>query len=234
MFNKSIQYSYAAQKHQRHRLLKFLLSFLILFIVYNCLTAFLVSVWVIDNETMQPGLNSGDRLLVLSFALSDSKNNLPFKRGSIVLVNRMNERDRKLPLRIADGIVRFFTAQRVSVFSGDGQHIKRVIALPGDEISMTDYIFRVKAGANPFSLTEFELSDKPYNPYIPQTSALWDSSIPFSGSMDPVILGPNECFVVSDDRSNTNDSRTWGPISPSMISARVILRFWPLNKIELF
>jgi len=246
MFDKWMQYSYAAQKYQRHRLLKIFLSFLVLFIIYNCLTAFFFSVWVIDNDTMQPGLSSGDRILFLSFSPPSFNRNKTddnpflFKRGSIVLVEDKSSKKYKLPAKILDSIVRFFTAQKISIFSADRQYyIKRVIALPGDEISMSEYIFRVKTGSanssgTSFSLTEFELSDKPYTPFIPVTSRLWDESIPFSGSMDALVLDFDECFVVSDDRSNTNDSRTWGPVSPSVITARAVLRFWPLNKIELF
>jgi len=244
MFDKWRQYSYAAQKYQRHKLLKYFLFFFVLYIVYNCLTAFFFSVWVINNDTMQPGLSYGDRLIFTSFAPpsfgrnKNDDNPFLFKRGSIVLIHKKNDREHKLPLNIVDGFVRFFTAQRATVFSKDSSYyIKRVIALPGDEISMTEYVFRVKAvsaDGNTFSLTEFELSDKPYNPAIPAQSRLWDESVPFSGTMDPIILGQNECFVVSDDRGNTNDSRTWGPISLSMITARAALRIWPLNKIELF
>jgi signal peptidase I len=241
MFDKRTQYSYRAQKIKRHRLFRFLFFFFILFAAYNCLTAFLFSVWVIDNNTMQPSLASGDRLFFTSFTLpawinpnSDESHSFPFKRGSIVLIDMGRTKERKLPLRIIDTVVRFFTAQRISIFAEEGHFIKRVIALPGDEISMTNYVFKVRAQGSSYSLTEFELSDKPYHPDIPQVSSLWDESIPFSGSMDTIILGPNECFVVSDDRSNTNDSRTWGAISPSLIAARAVFRFWPFNKIGLF
>jgi len=231
MFDKWMQYSYAAQKHHRHRLLKIILSFLVLYILYNCLTAFFFSVWVVENNTMKNELSAGDRLIFTSFTPYSGD----LQRGSIVLIDKRGDKNQKLPLKLVDGVVRFFTAQRVSIFSRDWQYyIKRVIALPGDEVSMTDYVFRVKIAENSFSLTEFELSARPYNPVIPQTSSLWDESIPFSGTMDPVILGPDECFVISDDRTSTNDSRTWGPISPSLITARAVLRFWPLNKIELF
>ncbi|MDR2543699.1 MAG: signal peptidase I [Treponema sp.] len=242
MFDRSSHYSYAAQKKQRHRIIKYTLLFVSLFILYNCLTAFFFSVWKIDNNAMQPGINPGDRIVFSTFAMpyrarnteGSIENNLPFKRGSIVLIDKSGDIKQSLPSRIADGIVRFFTMQKVSIFSGSRQYyIKRVIALPGDEVSMSEYIFRVKTGQS-FSLTEFELSDKPYVLAIPHSSALWDSSVPFSGSMDAIILGPNECFVISDDRSNTNDSRTWGPISTSMIKAKAVLRFWPFNKIELF
>jgi len=241
MFDKWTQYSYTAQKKQRTQLLRYLFVFIILYVIYNCFTAFFFSVWVVDNNTMMPGLNSGDRLIFTSFnppswlRNKNEQNYFPFKRGSIVLVDMGHYKDKKLPLRIIDGIVRFFTAQNVSIFSGKGQYyIKRVIALPGDEISMNNYVFKVKAAGSTYSLTEFELSDKPYQPYIPKTPELWDGSLPFSGSMDPILLGQNECFVVSDDRSNTNDSRTWGAISPSIITARALLRFFPFAKFELF
>jgi signal peptidase I len=189
---------------------------------------------------MQPGLSSGDRLIFSSFMLpswinrvKNDENVLPFKRGSIVLVDMRRSNNRNAALRVIDGIVRFFTAQSVSIFSDGQYYIKRVIALPGDEISMSNYVFRVKVQGSPYSLTEFELSEKPYHPEIPQIPQLWDESVPFSGSMDTIILGPDECFVVSDDRGNTNDSRTWGTISPSLITARAVLRFWPVMKINL-
>ena len=242
MFDKGRKYSYKEQKNQRYKFIKLLFGFIVLYILFNCLTAFFVSVWVVENNTMQPELASGDRMIFSSFTLpswinlkKSSEYSFNFKRGSIVLIDMGNEKGRNVSLRIIDGIVRFFTAQRISIFSGEGQYyIKRVIALPGDEIYMSNYVFRVKPAGSPYNLTEFELSDKPYHPAIPQTSELWDESIPFSGSMDTIILGPDECFVVSDDRSNTNDSRTWGPVSPSSITARAVLRIWPPAKIDFF
>jgi len=241
MFDKWTQYSYRAQKYQRHRILKFIFIFFVLYLIYNLLTTFLFSVWVIDNEVMQPGLLPGDRLIFTSFTPPawinrnrNEKYSLPFKRGSIVLVDMGRNKEQKLPLRVIDGVVRFFTAQKVSIMSARGQYyIKRVIALPGDEIIMANYVFRVKTPNNPYSLTEFELSEKPYHPDIPQIPAIWDESVPFSGSMDKVILGSDECFVISDDRSSTNDSRTWGAVSPSLITARALIRIWPIVKIEL-
>jgi signal peptidase I len=241
MFDKWTQYSYAAQKYQRYRFIKFLFGLIILYIIYNCLTAFFFSVWVIENDTMQPGLISGDRLIFYSFTppafiskINPADQSISFKRGSIVLIDMGHDNKHKLPLRIIDGIVRFFSAQRISVFSGEGRYfVKRVIGLPGDEIYMTDFVFRVKPSGSLYNLTEFELSEKPYHPAIPQYPSLWDESIPFSGNMESIILGKDECFVVSDDRSNTNDSRTWGPVPATFITARAVFRFWPFTKIGL-
>ncbi|GHV95114.1 signal peptidase I [Spirochaetia bacterium] len=239
MFDKWMKYSYAAQKHQRYRLLKVFLCFLVLYVAYNVLTAFFCSIWVLDNDTMQPGLAAGDRLVFVSFALPalaaefrSADQSLPFKRGNIVLVDTAPKERRKWPQWFMDGFARFFTAQRVSVF-GREEHIylKRVIGFPGDEITMTNFVLRVKPSGSSYSLTEFELSEKPYYPAIPHVPALWDESIPFSGNMDRIILGADECFVVSDDRSNTNDSRTWGPVPADSIIAKAVFRFWPVTKM---
>jgi signal peptidase I len=239
MFDKWRRYSYAAQKHQRYRLLKAVFIFLSLYILYNLLSAFGFSVWTLENSAMQSGLRPGDRLIFVSFAIPNLLSEirpglrfLPFKRGNIVLIDTTVPENRKKSLAVLDGAVRFFTAQRVSLFEKEESlYLKRIIGLPGDEIGMTNFVFRVKPSGQSYGFTEFEHSEKPYQPVIPQAPALWDESLPFSGNMDSVVLGSNECFVVSDNRANTNDSRTWGPISQDMIRARAIFRFWPLTRI---
>jgi signal peptidase I len=131
-----------------------------------------------------------------------------------------------------DGIVRFFTAQRFGLDTQNRQvFIKRVIGLPGDEISMTNFVIRVKPRGERYVFTESELWDSPYEVYIPQVPALWDDSLPFSGYMDTIVLGADECFVLSDDRSNTNDSRTWGPVPVKHIAGKSLFRYWPLNRM---
>ena len=239
IFNKSLQYSYAAQKHERHRLLRIVFWLLGFFVLYNLVTSFLFSIWVLENGTMQPGLVPGDRLVFVSSAIPSlladinlMDKALPFNRGNIVLVDTGRKEQRKWPRRILDGIVRFCTANRVSLYGAEEHlYLKRVIGLPGDEITMTNFVLRVKSAGSSYSLTEFELSEKPYYPAIPHVPALWDESIPFSGNMDRIILGEDECFVISDDRSNTNDSRTWGPVNTDLIVGRAVFRFWPLKRI---
>jgi signal peptidase I len=239
MFDKWRKYSYAAQKSQRGKILWILCCFFILYVVYNVLTSFFFSMRIVKNETMRPGFLPGDCLVFSSFAvysfLSDvdfADKSLPFKRGSVVLVNAGGRSSHSVPFKILDGLVRFFTAQRFSLFDREEQvFVKRVIGLPGDELTMTNFVFRIKPAADSYSLTEFERSDILYEVAIPHVPALWDESIPFSGNMDRIILGGDECFVVSDDRSNTNDSRTWGPVSVSLISGKALFRYWPLTRV---
>jgi signal peptidase I len=96
---------------------------------------------------------------------------------------------------------------------------------------MDNYVVRVKIKGSEYSLTEFEVTEQDYTPDIPQMPALWDSSLPFSGDMDTIVLGDNECFVLSDDRSNTNDSRTWGPVPIKNIAGKALFRYWPFTRL---
>jgi signal peptidase I len=238
-FNKSARYSYAEQKSKRHRLRGILLWVLVFFIGYNALSSFFFSVWVLENDAMRPGLRAGDRFVLTSFsvyALLDRLQlpspALPLKRGNIVLVDMSLGEKRSISSSALDGVLRFFTAQRVSM-TGGGDHffMKRVIGLPGDEVSMTNYVLRVRPRAELYTLTEYEVSERNYVLEIPQVPALWNDSLPFSGNMDWIILGEEECFVLSDDRSNTNDSRTWGPIPLRKVGGKVLFRCWPLNRL---
>jgi signal peptidase I len=238
MFDKWRRYSYAAQKHQRSKFRRVLVIFLALYVLYNSLTSFFFSMRVLQNDTMRPGLRAGDRLVFSSFSvrrlLSELNlfgGSIPFKRGSIVLIDLSLREKRNFFSLVLDGLVRFFTAQRLSLLGEEEQYLKRVIGLPGDELFMTNYVLQVKPGDGSYRLTEFELSDRPYDVEIPQVPALWDESIPFSGSMDRIILGDNECFVLSDDRSSTNDSRTWGPVALNLVTGRALFRYWPVTRL---
>jgi signal peptidase I len=238
MFDKALKYSYAAQKRERHKLLRFVLFLLAIYLIYNIVSIFFFSVWVLRNDTMQPGLHPGDRFIVVSSTLPSMLAEIKradgtiFKRGSIVLIDSGRKENRNGFLVIVDNLVRFFTAQQFSVFKAEENlFVKRLIALPGDEISMNNYVLRVKPAGSSYTLTEFELSDRPYYPNIPQVPALWDTALPFSGSMDSMVLGSGEYFVISDDRSNSGDSRTWGPVSAKEIIGRPVFRFWPPTRI---
>jgi signal peptidase I len=243
MFNsgrkKNRAFSYADQKKQKHRKRYILLGIAAVFIVYTSFTSLVFSMAVLENETMAPNLRAGERFIFSSYniyslfsGLDFDTDSLPFRRGNIVMVDMLKGTKIGFFRRAADWIARFFTAQRVSIIDrGEHRFVKRVIGLPGDEVSMTNFVIRVKAKGSSYSLTEFEVTEQDYTLDIPQTPALWDSSIPFSGNMDVVVLGENECFVLSDDRSNTNDSRSWGPVLLKNISGKALFRYWPFTRL---
>jgi signal peptidase I len=177
---------------------------------------------------MQPGVHAKDRFIFSSYEFYTPD----LQRGSIVLANMGEEDDRGIFMKFLDAFVRFWTLQRVDIGGRDVFfYLKRVIALPGDEVSMTNFVARIKKKDSPYHITEFELSEQHYEVIIPQVPAIWDTSLPFSGTIEPLILGENEYFLLSDDRSNTNDSRTWGPVPLKRIIGTALFRYWPLTRI---
>jgi signal peptidase I len=239
MFNKWHKYSYAAQKEGRHRVRWILVCFFAIFFLYVFFTTCLFSVRVLENETMQPGLRAGDRFifsshLIYRFLPETLGRDRAFhlRRGNIVLVDTALRGNPGILSIVLDTILRFFTAQQYSL-AGREEHffVKRILGLPGDEITMTNFVIRIRAAGSSYSLTEFELSDKPYDVTIPQVPALWDESLPFSGNMERIVLGEDECFVLSDDRGNTNDSRTWGPVPLDLIAGKALFRYWPVTRL---
>jgi signal peptidase I len=243
MFSKWRKYSYAAQKQQRNKLYLALVWLAAIFVLYLALNSFFFSFRILENESMRPALQSGERFIVQSYGFSRlfSKNPeggqkpLQISRGSIVVIDPLWETRQSLPVLVADRLTRFFTAQRIGLINPENRtYIKRLVALPGDEISMKDFVLRVRPAGQPYGLTEYEFSSRPYHILPPQVSPLWDESLPFSGSMDTLVLAENQCFVLSDDRSNTNDSRTWGPVSMNLIAGRVVFRYWPFTRFERF
>jgi len=233
MFDKSLQYSVAAQKRQRHRLLRIVFTALAILLVYNAASAFLISAWVVQGDSMQPNFRSGDRLLVLSSAIPSllSGSDIPHARGSVVLVDKSRVGGRNPFAVAADALIRFVTAQRVGLPGREGVRMKRIVALPGDEVTMSGFVMRIRPAGTPFALTEFELADRPYDADIPQLPAIWGSGLPFSGVMPPVALAAGEIFVVSDDRASTDDSRSWGPVDSGAVVGRPVFRFWPPSRI---
>lgn len=90
--------------------------------------------------------------------------------------------------------------------------VKRIVALPGELVEIRAGIVYVngEAVAEPF----------------PHDMTPYD--------MTPIILGPLSYFVLGDNRSNSNDSRAFGPVTLDEILGRVWLRYWPLDELARF
>jgi signal peptidase I len=91
--------------------------------------------------------------------------------------------------------------------------IKRVIGLPNDNISQTQD-------------GKVLINGKPINePYTHGKLTI---------GLNPQKIPPGKIFVMGDNRTNSKDSRVFGPISKSLIVGRAFIRVWPLTSIHLF
>lgn len=96
--------------------------------------------------------------------------------------------------------------------------IKRVIGLPLETVSISQDKIEItdKFGAKK-TLQESTYIVKPW----------------FSGDYK-ITLGPDEYFVLGDNRLSSSDSRRWGAVKRTFIVGRTFFRAWPLNQIDLF
>lgn len=92
--------------------------------------------------------------------------------------------------------------------------IKRVIGLPGETVQVADGHLTIYNAANP---NGFVLSE----PYLAPGTV--------TSGTEKLTLGSDQYFVMGDNRPESLDSRSFGPITASAIVGRVWLRGLPLS-----
>jgi signal peptidase I len=99
--------------------------------------------------------------------------------------------------------------------------IKRLIALPGEEVQVKGGKVTVFNDENPEGI----VLDEVY---------LQEGIKTYGLSEDKVVLAEDEFFVLGDNRNQSKDSRSFGPVNESFIVGRVFFRGFPFNRIEMF
>lgn len=92
--------------------------------------------------------------------------------------------------------------------------IKRVIGVPGDKVE-------IKSG-------QVHVNDERLEePYI---NGLATGCSQYCS----LVLQPGQYFVMGDNRPNSLDSRSFGPVGEENILGHVVLRYWPLDRLEFY
>ena len=94
--------------------------------------------------------------------------------------------------------------------------IKRCIALPGQTVDLKDG----RVWVDGEKLDESYTSGRPSNPLEPA---------PGIAISYPYTLKNDEVWVMGDNRTNSADSRYFGPIKTQSISGHAFCIYWPLN-----
>lgn len=101
----------------------------------------------------------------------------------------------------------------------DDIYVKRVIGIEGDEIQLKDG--KVFLNGN-------ELKENYLDPGTVTNAG------PFLHENEKYKVEKGQVFVLGDNRGNSQDSRTIGPVSVKDIKGHVIVRVYPLSKIRTF
>ncbi len=97
-------------------------------------------------------------------------------------------------------------------------YIKRIIGLPGETIKIKD--------GKVFVLNNTDSEEVALNEaYITDNHRSYDNLT--------VKLEKEEYFVMGDNRRESSDSRSWGPLEKEFIVGRPVVRLFPITKISI-
>ena len=135
----------------------------------------------VEGTSMLPELKDQDRLFINKFVYHFEK----IERGDVV----------------------------VFYYPRDPQksYIKRVIALPGDDLR----IDRGRVYVN---------GDRVEEPYVPR-------HFEDTRSLDELVVPKGEYFVMGDHRSISSDSRDFGPVERNLIYGKAVFVYWPMEQV---
>jgi len=167
---------------------------------------FIAQAFYIPSGSMLPQLQILDRVVVskLSYKLHDPR------RGDIIVFDNPYPQAAK-PADSDNAVVRVVknVGKAVGVVQpSTDEFIKRVIGLPGETVE----------GRQGHVYVNGRLLREPYLKPDVVTS-----------TFAPITIPKGQLWVMGDNRTNSGDSRVFGPISQSHIVGRAVVKVWPLG-----
>jgi signal peptidase I len=180
-------------------------------IVVAVLVSLAVKTWVLEayvipSGSMEPTIHLYDRVLVDKLAFDFGS----VHRGDIIV----------------------FAKPPADTQGGDiDDLIKRVIGLPGETL---------RSGPDGEIFVDGKRIVQPW-----VTAAALDAPQPTICDRQPGLsrvdcigdtlhLPKNEYYVMGDNRSDSEDSRYWGPLAAHLIVGKAFVRIWPLSRLHWF
>lgn len=186
---------------------KELLETAILILLVFVIVRSLVQNFKIEGSSMEPSLHSGQYILVNKLVYFNFDLNAPMR-----LLPGLDEESRVVyPLGLPErGDVVVFEYPK----DPDKDFIKRVIGLPGETVAIRDGKVYVNN----------ELLDEPYLNGAPTYCS---ATSEVNCDTAPVVVPADAIFVMGDNRSNSSDSREWGPLKLDRVIGQAWVLYYP-------
>jgi len=168
------------------------------------ITAYVFQSYEVDGPSMQTTLHDHDRLIIWkvsrTWARLTHHDYLPTRGDVIVFIKKGLYEDNS---------------------NKEKQLIKRVIALPGERVTVKDGKVLVYNTEHPDGFSPD--ATQPYGKVITNTDGNIDLTVP-----------AGEIFVCGDNRANSLDSRYFGPIPLHDVVGKLAVRILPLGQAKKF
>jgi signal peptidase I len=223
------------------KLLKLAIVTLVLYLI---ISSMFLATFQVESASMEPLLEAKDRIFVspivygARFLFFSAK--LPSvrepERGDIVVIHSPMYDPPVAPLSLLEPLIRFFSFQRGSVVRDESGRrvppymIKRIVAVPGDTIKISDFSAYIRPHGGSTFISEQELIPRPYTIIVESLPEGWAKEFPLSGERPPLTLAEDQYFLLGDNRQKSSDSRSWGPITREQLLGKVLYRYWPLSR----
>jgi signal peptidase I len=175
-------------------------------IVAFILTVFVFQSYQVDGPSMETTLQDRDRLIVFKTGKTWSE------------ITRSDYIPKRYEIVIFNHTGEYEGGQYVT----EKQLIKRVIGLPGDRVVVQNGEVKVYNDENPDGF----LVDQEG----PEKDNIGGST---SGNINETV-GEGEVYVMGDNRGNSLDSRSFGPVKSDDVIGKLSFRIYPFDKIERF
>lgn len=171
-----------------------------------CLIAFVFQSYQVDGPSMETTLENNDRLIVWKVPRTWAR-----ITGHAYIPKR--------------GDVVIFNQDNLAEFGQTNvrQLVKRVVGLPGDRVVIRD--------------GHITIYDKQHTDGFDPDKALpygKEHTFPTTSGNIDITLSSGQIFVCGDNRTDSLDSRAFGPVSLSHVVGKLVLRIYPLSTIKRF
>jgi len=167
---------------------------------------FLLQPFWIPSESMLPTIEVNDRVMVNKLAYRFGEP----QRGDVVVFR--DPREEQIEESIPEAVIRSVLEAVGIRTRGDEDLIKRVVGLPGETIEVRDN--HVLVNGAPIE-----------EAYLPEV---------FMPDEPPITVGPDEVFVMGDNRNASFDSRRFGAIPLDDLVGEAFVTIWPFSHIGGF